>query len=143
MIQTDAAINHGNSGGPMVDEAGELVGVNTLSDPETQQQGYAIGADLVNELLPGLRAGESIGYGGFGFIADGRGLQIQTAQEGTEAAKLGFGDDITSVIGVNGQRTRTRQEYCDAVADVESGENVDVVAEDFFGERRSGPLAFE
>ncbi len=115
VIQTDAAINPGNSGGPMVNEAGELVGVNTLSDPQTQQQGYAIGADLVQQDLTTLRAGESIGYGGFGFVATGSDLEVQAAQAGTEAAKLGFGDDITNVIGVNGERTRTREDYCNAV----------------------------
>jgi S1-C subfamily serine protease len=143
VIQTDAAINPGNSGGPMVNQDGELVGVNTLSDPETQQQGYAIGADLVEEDLTTLRAGESMGYGGFGFIATGSGLEVQAAQKGTEAEELGFGEDITNVIAVNGERMRTREDYCNAVAGVESGEQVDVVAEDFFGDRRSGPLTFE
>jgi S1-C subfamily serine protease len=127
----------------MVNEAGELVGVNTLSDPQTQQQGYAIGADLVEEDVATLRTGESIGYGGFGFIATGSDLEIQAAQAGTEAEELGFGDDITNVVGVDGVKTGTREEYCEAVADVESGEKVDVVVEDFFGDRRTGPLTFE
>ncbi len=59
-IQTDSAINHGNSGGPMIDTAGEVVGVNTaLYNPEESGGfigiGFAIPADsarfVVDRLL--------------------------------------------------------------------------------------------
>jgi S1-C subfamily serine protease len=54
MIQTDAAINHGNSGGPLVDRCGNVVGINTAILPDAQGIGFAIPAGIVRGLLPEL-----------------------------------------------------------------------------------------
>ena len=68
LIQHQAPVNHGNSGGPLVDDFGRLVGLNTLtgagSDAGNQTQGqyYAIAIDRIKEaLLPTLRQRKDIG----------------------------------------------------------------------------------
>jgi S1-C subfamily serine protease len=45
VIQTDAAINHGNSGGPLVDMAGRVVGINSAGSDDAENIGFAIAID--------------------------------------------------------------------------------------------------
>ena len=47
VIQTDAAINHGNSGGPLVDMAGRVVGINSAGSDNAENIGFAIAIDSV------------------------------------------------------------------------------------------------
>ena len=64
MIQTDAAINRGNSGGPLLNVRGEVVGINTaiISDQTGGNIGigFAVPINTVREVLPGLRTGKVI-----------------------------------------------------------------------------------
>jgi S1-C subfamily serine protease len=54
-VQTDAAINAGNSGGPLLDAAGRVIGVNAQSEPDTTGIAYAIPVDTLERVLPELR----------------------------------------------------------------------------------------
>jgi len=117
-IQTDAAINMGNSGGPMFDLQGNVIGINTALISPTGTNvgiGLAIPAELAKPVIDALRRGErpQRGYlgvslqpldedlaGPLGLPKD-RGEIVRTVQPGTPAAKAGIqqGDVILSVGG--------------------------------------------
>ncbi len=57
MIQTDAAINQGNSGGPLLNSSGELIGMNTLIYSPSGANaglGFAVPSDIINKIVPQL-----------------------------------------------------------------------------------------
>ncbi|MBQ3353337.1 trypsin-like peptidase domain-containing protein [Candidatus Saccharibacteria bacterium] len=55
MIQTDAAINSGNSGGPLVNAAGEVIGINTATSTSAENMGFAIPISSVKGMLEQLK----------------------------------------------------------------------------------------
>ncbi len=140
LVQTDAALGAGNSGGPLVGGDGRLVGINTIlftgaADAPSAEQGYAIGVDRVRELLADFREGRSRGWFGAGLLTPPPGiLQRQrlpggmlatAAQDGTSAAELRLEEVLITSIG--GRRVRSSlASYCRAASDVESGESRDL-----------------
>ena len=74
-IQTDAAINQGNSGGALVNAEGELIGI-----------GFAIPSSIINRVLPSLMEGKPVERGYLGFVP--RQLSREFAQDlGLSVAK--------------------------------------------------------
>ena len=58
LIQTDAAINHGNSGGPLLNAAGQVVGINSAGIPDAENLGFAIEIDAIRPLIDELKSGK-------------------------------------------------------------------------------------
>ncbi len=104
-IQTDAAINFGNSGGPLLNINGEVVGINTaIRGGGAQGLGFATPINTAKRLLPQLRQGKvTRGYlgmqildlsedarAGFELPPDTRGALVQTVDPGLPASKAGI-----------------------------------------------------
>lgn len=139
LIQTDAAISSGNSGGPLVNAAGHVVGINTAvaeSDATTAANnvGFAIG---VGELLPELEAlreqaaGDPIEEGFLGVALaprrdGGSGALITEVEPGSPADDAGIlVDDI--VIAVDDVAISGAADLVATVRDLDPGTPVDVM----------------
>ena len=62
MLQTDAALNPGNSGGPLLDVNGNVVGINTAIEAETGATGigFAVPSNIAVKVIPSLKAGTTV-----------------------------------------------------------------------------------
>ena len=107
-IQTDAAINHGNSGGPLLDLDGKVVGVNSQIESESGGNdgvGFAVPSNTVERIANGLIEDGSVEHAYLGVAtedADGvTGARISEVRTGTPAAEAGLqaGDVVTAIDG--------------------------------------------
>jgi S1-C subfamily serine protease len=90
-IQTDAAINHGNSGGPLLDADGDVLGINSQIRTESGDGtgvGFAVPVDVVRRSVAQLRQGGKVHYAYLGVSS--RALYPQVA----ERFKLPVGDGV-------------------------------------------------
>ena len=122
LIQTDAAINHGNSGGPLLNAEGQVIGINTLvvrSDPGgdvAEGLGFAIPSNTVKQVTSQLMSGGKVSRPFLGVtytmlnaqIAGANNVQaksgawIQDVTAGSPASKAGLkADDV--ITAINGQ----------------------------------------
>lgn len=103
-IQTDAAISFGNSGGPLINSAGQVVGMTTAISSQASSIGFAIPINQILDILPQLRERGRVarGYAGVMLTTVTPGLQaaltlgtdhgalIQEVPDGTPAARAGL-----------------------------------------------------
>ena len=78
-IQTDAAINFGNSGGPLLDTEGRVVGINSAINWGAENIGFAIPVDTLKQILPQLRETGRVSRGYLGVLIEDVDYQIAQA----------------------------------------------------------------
>jgi serine protease Do len=115
LIQTDAAINAGNSGGPLLNAAGEVIGINTAIASNAENIGFSISIDSVKEEIARALSGAGVPFVGVTTMANSADLasryRLATA-EGlivtsvlptgpASAAGLEAGDIILAVNGAD------------------------------------------
>ena len=141
-IQTDAAINEGNSGGALINTRGELVGINTAvlaQDAGTEGISFAIPVDLVRGVVEEIKQHGRVIRGYVGLEPDeltraestalglepNLGIILTHVYDNGPAARAGLvrGDVI---LAINGEQIRSRQQALLLVAALEPGDEVAV-----------------
>jgi len=130
-IQTDAAINHGNSGGPLIDAAtNTVIGINDQIESDTNDNagvGFAVPIDAAKSVAQTLIAGGEVRHAYVGIRIEDvtTGARITQVVSGSPAAKAGLkvGDVVTAFDG----KTVTSAEVLTAdVSNARPGETVTV-----------------
>ena len=97
LIQTDAAINAGNSGGSLINVNSELIGINSAILGTAQNVGFAIPVDQLWQLLPSMLDIEQRQRVRFGLEVNGPDAEVVAVHPDSPASRAGFlvGDRIT------------------------------------------------
>lgn len=141
-LQTDASINRGNSGGPLFDMRGNVIGINNaIFSPSGGSVGigFAIPAETAAPIVEKLRAGQEIQRGYLGVklqpvdedlalslgLSKKRGELAQAVEDGSPASKAGMkaGDILTRV---NGKDVTSEQTVSFLVANIQPGTTIPV-----------------
>lgn len=142
MIQTDAAVNPGNSGGALVDSEGKLIGINTLIESASGSNSgvaFAIPVDYAMKVAEQLKNGEQVQHAHMGVslatvtsqnyqsanLSVRSGAYVRQVEEGSPAANAGLqqGDVITKV---NGTSVATASEAVIQVRSQSPGDTISV-----------------
>jgi serine protease Do len=139
VIQTDAAINHGNSGGPLLNMSGQVVGINSAGDDAAENIGFAIAIDSAKGAIqqaindpaaPAAYLGVS-SQTVTSAVATQLGLPVDSgayviaATDGGPAAAAGIKDGEV-IVGIDGTTVSTADDVGSILARLQPGQTVSV-----------------
>jgi serine protease Do len=136
-IQTDAAINFGNSGGPLVNDLGQVIGINTAINAGGQNLGFAVPINTATRILPQLRENGKVVRGYLGaqirdispdiqkaFELDTRdGAFVEEVEPGHAADKAGL-EHGDAIVSVDDEAVKDPRELIDSVSTRQPGSKV-------------------
>ena len=142
-IQTDAAINFGNSGGPLINLDGKVVGINTAIASSTGNIGigFAIPINMAKHAYEQLVKGGTVEWGylgiGMGYLTDetapffglkknAKGVLISEVKEDSAADKAGLKHNDV-VIEFNGEPIESREAFRNQIAMLKPGTRINLV----------------
>jgi len=138
LIQTDAAINFGNSGGPLVNVAGEVIGINTAISRFAQNIGFAVPINVARRLLPQLKEGKVVrGFLGIQIgpidpdVQESLGLKsrdgalVQSVEKGMPADKAGIRHEDV-IVRVDQTPVKSNRDLIDYVSSKRPGTKVTI-----------------
>lgn len=145
VIQTDAAINMGNSGGPLLNLRGEVIGINTAVAIDAQNIGFSVPIDKAERMIDSVIAGEELTYPFLGvryftvdeFIKAEHGLTVEhgalvvgdsgnpAVDPGSAAERAGLKEGDV-IIEFDGKRIDKDAQLATVILDYEPGDEVEI-----------------
>ena len=140
VIQTDAAINHGNSGGPLLNLQGQVVGINSAGTDTAQSIGFAIAIDSAKDTIQQAIDDPLAPTGYLGVSTESvsadmayqlglkvdQGAYVIGTQDGSGAADAGI-ESGDVIVSVDGSDVTSAEDLGTILADLKPGTTVTVV----------------
>ncbi|MDR1664734.1 MAG: trypsin-like peptidase domain-containing protein [Clostridiales bacterium] len=139
VMRTDAAINMGNSGGPLVNSNGEVIGINTVKffGDGIEAMGYSIPINNAKEILEGLRVDGVIRKPYIGILKPqtvnesvmaqynlpSTGVLVSGVDENSGAAEAGL-EPWDLIVGLNGEKIASAEDLAAKISTAQVGDEV-------------------
>src|SRR5262249_44554757 len=138
-IQTDAAINRGNSGGPLLNQRGEVIGVNTVIRSDGRGISFAVPSNVVKRVVSQLRANGYVARGYLGVtpasltpelreglrLGDLQGVVVADVSINLPAARAGI-QPYDVITHFNGRSIRGANDFFTCVANTAPQQKVEI-----------------